>query len=267
MTRRECEDVRARLAGLTTRERAAQPCIGPDRADLVLAGAAILEAVQEVWPCERVRVADRGLREGRADLADERAPPARPASPPRRPLSMDDEPPRKRMVRLPGGGGDGRAPAQRLKTAKLRTPSSQAWLERQLNDPYVAEAKAKGYRSRAAFKLIEIDEKAAPAAPRHAGDRPRLRAGRLAAGAAGARRGRGGRRRPAAGRSAAAGRASSRPISPSRACGDAAGRAAGRPARPDPLRHGAQHHRPPRDRSPAHHRPDRGGAPTSPRRR
>jgi 23S rRNA (uridine2552-2'-O)-methyltransferase len=64
------------------------------------------------------------------------------------------------MVRLPGGGGDGRVPAQRLKTAKLRTASSQAWLSRQLNDPYVAEAKAKGYRSRAAFKLIEIDEKA-----------------------------------------------------------------------------------------------------------
>jgi len=73
---------------------------------------------------------------------------------------MGDEPPRKRMVRLPGGGGDGRMPAQRLKTAKLRTPSSQAWLKRQLNDPYVAEAKARGYRSRAAFKLIEIDEKA-----------------------------------------------------------------------------------------------------------
>jgi len=45
-------------------ERGAEPCIGPDRADLVLAGAAILQAVQEVWPCDRVRVADRGLREG-----------------------------------------------------------------------------------------------------------------------------------------------------------------------------------------------------------
>jgi exopolyphosphatase/guanosine-5'-triphosphate,3'-diphosphate pyrophosphatase len=56
--------VRARLAALTADERARQPCIGPDRADLVLAGAAILEAVQAVWPCERVRVADRGLREG-----------------------------------------------------------------------------------------------------------------------------------------------------------------------------------------------------------
>ena len=72
---------------------------------------------------------------------------------------MDDEQPRKRMVRLPTGGGDGRVAAARLKTAKLRTPSSQAWLKRQLNDPYVSEAKARGYRSRAAFKLIEIDEK------------------------------------------------------------------------------------------------------------
>jgi len=64
MTRQECEAVADRLAGLGPRERAAEPCIGPDRADLVLAGAAILQAVQEVWPCERVRVADRGLREG-----------------------------------------------------------------------------------------------------------------------------------------------------------------------------------------------------------
>jgi exopolyphosphatase/guanosine-5'-triphosphate,3'-diphosphate pyrophosphatase len=64
MTRAECEAVRHRLHALSARERAAQPCIGPDRADLVLAGAAILEAVQAVWPCERVRVADRGLREG-----------------------------------------------------------------------------------------------------------------------------------------------------------------------------------------------------------
>ena len=64
MTRAECESVTARLASLTVAERGAEPCIGPDRADLVLAGAAILQAVQELWPCERVRVADRGLREG-----------------------------------------------------------------------------------------------------------------------------------------------------------------------------------------------------------
>jgi exopolyphosphatase/guanosine-5'-triphosphate,3'-diphosphate pyrophosphatase len=64
MTRGDCEAVRGRLSALSPAERAAQACIGPDRADLVLAGAAILEAVQAVWPCERVRVADRGLREG-----------------------------------------------------------------------------------------------------------------------------------------------------------------------------------------------------------
>ncbi|HZH11035.1 MAG TPA: RlmE family RNA methyltransferase [Microvirga sp.] len=48
---------------------------------------------------------------------------------------------------------------QRVKTAHKRSLSSQKWLERQLNDPYVARAKREGYRSRAAFKLIEIDEK------------------------------------------------------------------------------------------------------------
>ena len=42
----------------------ANPCIGADRADLVLAGCAILEAIRAVWPSERLRVADRGLREG-----------------------------------------------------------------------------------------------------------------------------------------------------------------------------------------------------------
>ena len=47
----------------------------------------------------------------------------------------------------------------RLKDAKYHTNSSNRWLERQLNDPYVAEAKRRGYRSRAAFKLIQIDEK------------------------------------------------------------------------------------------------------------
>jgi exopolyphosphatase/guanosine-5'-triphosphate,3'-diphosphate pyrophosphatase len=64
MTRDDCDAAAGRLLGLSPRERAAQPCIGPDRADLVLAGAAILQAVQELWPCSRVRVADRGLREG-----------------------------------------------------------------------------------------------------------------------------------------------------------------------------------------------------------
>nr|WP_277819154.1 RlmE family RNA methyltransferase [Pseudoroseomonas vastitatis] len=47
----------------------------------------------------------------------------------------------------------------RLRTAKGRTTASQKWLERQLNDPYVRAAKAAGWRSRAAFKILELDEK------------------------------------------------------------------------------------------------------------
>jgi 23S rRNA (uridine2552-2'-O)-methyltransferase len=48
---------------------------------------------------------------------------------------------------------------KRVKTARGRTASSNRWLERQLNDPYVKQAKAEGYRSRAAYKLIELDER------------------------------------------------------------------------------------------------------------
>ena len=50
-------------------------------------------------------------------------------------------------------------PGQQLRTAKGRKPSSARWLKRQINDPYVAEAKARGYASRAAFKLIELDQR------------------------------------------------------------------------------------------------------------
>ncbi|MFN3520114.1 MAG: RlmE family RNA methyltransferase [Sphingomonas sp.] len=54
-----------------------------------------------------------------------------------------------------GGGGL----RTRVKTARGRTAQSTRWLERQLNDPYVKRAKAEGYRSRAAYKLIELDER------------------------------------------------------------------------------------------------------------
>ena len=54
------------------------------------------------------------------------------------------------------GAGVGKV---RVKSAKGRTAQSTRWLERQLNDPYVRKAKAEGWRSRAAFKLIELDEK------------------------------------------------------------------------------------------------------------
>jgi len=53
-----------KLVAMPFEERVANPCIGADRADLVLAGCAILEAIHRKWPCPRLRVADRGLREG-----------------------------------------------------------------------------------------------------------------------------------------------------------------------------------------------------------
>jgi 23S rRNA (uridine2552-2'-O)-methyltransferase len=57
------------------------------------------------------------------------------------------------------GGSEGRKLAVRVKTAKGRKLASTRWLQRQLNDPYVEEAKRRGYRSRSAFKLAEIDDK------------------------------------------------------------------------------------------------------------
>ncbi|MEM9280025.1 MAG: Ppx/GppA phosphatase family protein [Pseudomonadota bacterium] len=60
----EIDTVIKQLLGMNYRQRAGNPCIGTERADLVLAGCAILEAIRMVWPCERLRVADRGLREG-----------------------------------------------------------------------------------------------------------------------------------------------------------------------------------------------------------
>jgi 23S rRNA (uridine2552-2'-O)-methyltransferase len=53
----------------------------------------------------------------------------------------------------------GRDPGEKLRTGKGRTASSARWLKRQINDPYVKQAKAEGWRSRAAFKLIELDER------------------------------------------------------------------------------------------------------------
>ncbi len=58
------------------------------------------------------------------------------------------------------GREGGRSLKQRVKSTKNRTISQTRWLERQLNDPYVARAKREGRRSRAAYKIIEIDEKA-----------------------------------------------------------------------------------------------------------
>lgn len=64
------------------------------------------------------------------------------------------------MTKPTGSGREaGRSLKTRVKTARKRTQSSTLWLQRQLNDPYVAKAKREGWRSRAAYKLIEMDER------------------------------------------------------------------------------------------------------------
>ncbi len=57
-------DICQRLAGMTIAERAQVACIGQERADLVVAGCAILESIMDIWPAERLGIADRGIREG-----------------------------------------------------------------------------------------------------------------------------------------------------------------------------------------------------------
>jgi len=59
----------------------------------------------------------------------------------------------------PGERPGGRPAAVRVRTARRRKPASTEWLKRQLNDPYVAEARRVGWRSRAAFKLIQLDDR------------------------------------------------------------------------------------------------------------
>ena len=56
--------ISARLSTMTRAERSELPCIGYDRADLVVAGCAILEAIMDIWPAKTLGVADRGIREG-----------------------------------------------------------------------------------------------------------------------------------------------------------------------------------------------------------
>lgn len=64
MSSRQIDAINTKLLNWTFEQRSANACIGTDRADLVLAGCAILEAIRKAWPSERLRVADRGLREG-----------------------------------------------------------------------------------------------------------------------------------------------------------------------------------------------------------
>ena len=67
-------NISSRLSGMSPAERSELPCIGHDRADLVVAGCAILESILDLWPAEKLGVADRGIREGilRSLMAAER---------------------------------------------------------------------------------------------------------------------------------------------------------------------------------------------------
>jgi 23S rRNA (uridine2552-2'-O)-methyltransferase len=69
------------------------------------------------------------------------------------------QPDRKKGARNPTSNPSGRGLEERVRTASKRKDSSTRWLHRQLNDPYVAEAKKRGFRSRAAFKLLQLDER------------------------------------------------------------------------------------------------------------
>src|SRR5262244_4638814 len=72
---------------------------------------------------------------------------------------MERRQPSGDLVTIRGKGAGPRQKKIRVRSGKNRTASSRHWLERQLNDPYVARAKREGLRSRAAYKLIEMDDK------------------------------------------------------------------------------------------------------------
>ena len=128
--------------------RRQDPRIGRERHTQIMSGAAILTALMRVWPTERMSVADRGLREGLlyAQMSGDGA------------LTWH----RIESGTMTGKNTSGRGQRDlkvKVKTARGRKLSSTRWLERQLNDPYVAAARRDGYRGRAAYKLLELDDK------------------------------------------------------------------------------------------------------------
>jgi 23S rRNA (uridine2552-2'-O)-methyltransferase len=102
---------------------------------------------------ERRRPASKGADKPRKRPPTDQTRTALGAVPEKRGLKID-----LHKIKAPEGSGQ-REMRVNVKTAKKRKLSSTLWLDRQLNDPYVARARAEGYRSRAAFKLKEMDEK------------------------------------------------------------------------------------------------------------
>ncbi len=142
------------LAGIS---RAAPPIPVSGRTALTWCSPAapILEAIRRRWPSPRMRVADRGLRRRPLDRHDGG----------RRRLAAPSKPPRpaRKVGNNDQGTDRGTGPAASSASASRRRSSkasSRQWLQRHINDPYVQRAQLEGYRVRAAFKLLEIDERA-----------------------------------------------------------------------------------------------------------
>ena len=236
-----------RLLAWSYEERVANACIGAERADLVLAGCAILEAIRRAFPCRRLRVADRGLREGML----------------------------VQMMREDGVWG-GRRRRRAVTHARQRARSQGPGQDRQ-GPLAVLEALARApaqrslRRARQARRLslarrLQADRdrrQASPAQARRAGGRSRRRARRLEPGRGEARRrggGQGTRGRDRPPRHGADCRASNSsqldfldPHAP-----DATQGAARRAGRRRAFRHGGERHRPPQDRSSQDHGAGRG---------
>ena len=129
---------------MTPTERAHLPCIGQERADLVVAGCAILEAILDIWPAERLGVADRGIREGilRSLMAARRA---------------------SRRASLSACGPKGERAADsgpRVKTAQGRARSARPAGSSGSSTILMSSApRPKAIAVRAAYKLIELDER------------------------------------------------------------------------------------------------------------
>ena len=143
-----------RLLGMSYQERADNNCISVERADLVLAGCAILDAIRDAFPLPRLRVADRGLREGmlvemmREDGALSAMLVRRSA--PRCELAHRHDY-GKRHHRPAARHGQDRRQAQAVVKALAGAPAQRSLCG--------ARPRRDGYRSRAAYKLIEIDDK------------------------------------------------------------------------------------------------------------
>ena len=140
LTAEAADEALADLRALGRAGLEAHPCVGPGSGGL---RAARLRGVRSIGAAVAGAAGDRGRSRparGHAAAHDPRRPEARP---------------RVKGRKSPAPRGL----AVTVRTAKSRSAASQRWLTRQLNDPYVAAAKQQGFRSRAAFKLVELDER------------------------------------------------------------------------------------------------------------